>query len=116
MVGCALVRGRTDRMSLQGKLILPVAGLLAGLALAFCAFLIFQQYSNGRVKLERDAATVAQLQAAALAPAVWEVDTHRGEDGWDSPSIFPRSGAAAGGGPRRDGPADVGGPAAGLLP
>jgi methyl-accepting chemotaxis protein len=89
MVGCALVRGRTDRMSLQGKLILPVAGLLAGLALAFCAFLIFQQYSNGRVKLERDAATVAQLQAAALAPAVWDVDTHRVEDVLHSLSVYP---------------------------
>ena len=68
---------------------MPVAGLLAVLALAFCSFQIVQQYVNDRDKLERDANTVAELQAAALAQAVWDVDARHVEEGLTGLAAYP---------------------------
>ncbi len=76
-------------MSLQMRLVVPVAALLAALAAVFCSFLIYQQYSNGLSKLQRDAAMVAALQASALAPSVWDVDKKHIEEILNGLSGYP---------------------------
>ena len=64
-------------MLLRTRLIVPVMALVGLLAFAFCSFLIYRQYVEARTQLEQDAATVAQLQASALAPSVWDLDNPR---------------------------------------
>jgi len=64
-------------MLLRTRLILPVMALVAFLAFAFCSFLIYRQYVEARKQLEQDATIVAQLQASALAPSVWDLDSPR---------------------------------------
>jgi len=66
-------------MSLRMKLIAPVSALVTVLAVIFCAFLIYQQYSVGRASLEENASTIAQLQASAIAPSVWGMDNREVE-------------------------------------
>jgi methyl-accepting chemotaxis protein len=64
-------------MLLRTRLIVPVMALVGFLALAFCSFLIYRQYVEARDQLEQDARVVAQLQASALAPSVWDLDNAR---------------------------------------
>jgi hypothetical protein len=64
-------------MLLRTKLIAPVIALVGLLTLAFCSFLIYRQYVEDRTRLEQDALIVAQLQATALAPSVWDLDNAR---------------------------------------
>src|SRR3954447_10093669 len=64
-------------MLLRMRLILPVMALVGVLTFAFCAFLIYRQYAEARAQLEQDATIVAQLQASALAPSVWDLDGPR---------------------------------------
>jgi hypothetical protein len=47
------------------------------LTFTFCSFLIYRQYAEDRNQLEQDAKIVAQLQASALAPSVWDLDNAR---------------------------------------
>jgi methyl-accepting chemotaxis protein len=55
----------------------PVMALVGFLAFAFCSFLIYRQYVEARTQLEQDAKIVAQLQASALAPSIWDLDNAR---------------------------------------
>src|SRR4051794_12370080 len=64
-------------MLLRMRLILPVMALVGLLTFAFCAFLIYRQYVEARAQLEQDATIVTQLQASALAPSVWDLDSPR---------------------------------------
>jgi methyl-accepting chemotaxis protein len=64
-------------MLLRTRLIVPVMALVGFLALAFCSFLIYRQYVEARGQLEQDATIVAQLQASAIAPSIWDLDSPR---------------------------------------
>ena len=64
-------------MLLRTRLIVPVMALVGFLAFAFCSFLIYRQYVEARKQLEQDATIVAQLQASAVAPSVWDFDNPR---------------------------------------
>jgi methyl-accepting chemotaxis protein len=64
-------------MLLRTRLIVPVMALVGSLTFAFCSFLIYRQYVEDRDQLQQDAAIVAQLQASALAPSVWDLDYAR---------------------------------------
>src|SRR5579872_1544581 len=64
-------------MLLRTRLIVPVIALVGVLTFTFCAFLIYRQYAEDRAQLEQDAKIVAQLQASALAPSVWDLDNAR---------------------------------------
>ena len=59
------------------KLIVPVMALVGSLTFAFFSFLIIRQYVEDRDQLARDATIVAQLQATAVAPSVWDLDNAR---------------------------------------
>lgn len=56
---------------------MPVITLVGLLTFAFSSFLIYRQYTGDRGQLEQDAKIVAQLQASALAPSVWDLDNAR---------------------------------------
>jgi methyl-accepting chemotaxis protein len=64
-------------MLLRTRLIVPVIALVGFLTFTFCSFLIYRQYAEDRSQLEQDAKIVAQLQASALAPSVWDLDNAR---------------------------------------
>ena len=64
-------------MLLRMKLIVPVMALVGSLTFAFFSFLIIRQYVEDRDQLARDATIVAQLQATAVAPSVWDLDNAR---------------------------------------
>ena len=64
-------------MLLRMKLIVPVMALVGLLTFAFFSFLIIRQYVEDRDQLARDATIVAQLQATAVAPSVWDLDNAR---------------------------------------
>jgi methyl-accepting chemotaxis protein len=64
-------------MLLRSRLIVPVLALVGVLAFAFSAFLIYRQYMEDRGQLVQDATVVAQLQASAVAPSVWDLDHAR---------------------------------------
>src|SRR6202007_1635374 len=59
------------------KLIVPVMVLVGSLAFAFNTFVIYRQYAEDRDQLVQDATVVAQLQAGAVAPSVWDLDNAR---------------------------------------
>src|SRR6516165_7673128 len=65
------------KMRLRTRLIVPVVALVGLLTFAFFSFLIIRQYLEDRDQLVQDAAIVAQLQAAAVAPSVWDLDNAR---------------------------------------
>jgi methyl-accepting chemotaxis protein len=73
----ARIESRGPDMLLRTRLIVPVMALVGFLAFAFCSFLIYRQYVEARAQLEQDATIVAQLQASALAPSVWDLDSPR---------------------------------------
>jgi len=64
-------------MLLRTRLIAPVIALVGLLTFMFCSFLIYRQYVEDRDQLVQDAAIVAQLQATALGPSVWDLDNAR---------------------------------------
>ena len=64
-------------MLLRTKLIVPVLALVGSLAFAFNTFLIYRQYTEDRDQLVQDATIVAELQAATVAPSVWDLDNAR---------------------------------------
>jgi methyl-accepting chemotaxis protein len=64
-------------MLLRTRLIVPVLALVGLLAFAFSTFLIYRQYMEDRSQLVQDATVVAQLQASAVAPSVWDLDNAR---------------------------------------
>lgn len=64
-------------MLLRTRLIVPVIALVGSLTFAFCSFLIYRQYAEDRGQLVQDATIVAQLQASAVAPSVWDLDNAR---------------------------------------
>src|SRR6202047_540693 len=64
-------------MLLRTRLIVPVVALVGALAFAFNSFLIYRQYAEDRDQLVQDATVVGGLQAAAVAPSVWDLDNAR---------------------------------------
>jgi methyl-accepting chemotaxis protein len=64
-------------MLLRTRLIVPVVALVGLLAFAFNTFIIYRQYAEDRDQLVQDAIVVAQLQAGAVAPSVWDLDNAR---------------------------------------
>src|SRR5581483_12308745 len=76
-------------MLLRTKLIAPVIALVGFLTFAFCSFLIYRQYVEDRAQLEQDARIVAQLQATALAPSVWDLDNARIKEILHGVSAYP---------------------------
>jgi methyl-accepting chemotaxis protein len=76
-------------MLLRTKLIVPVIALVGFLVAAVCSFLIYRQYVEDRSQLEQDARIVAQLQATALAPSVWDLDNGRIKEILHGLNIYP---------------------------
>jgi uncharacterized membrane protein affecting hemolysin expression len=76
-------------MLLRTRLIVPVIALVGFLAFAFCSFLIYRQYVEARKQLEQDATIVAQLQASALAPSVWDLDSPRIKEILHGLAVYP---------------------------
>ena len=76
-------------MLLRTKLIVPVIALVGLLTFAFYSFLIYRQYAEDRAQLEQDASIVAQLQASALAPSVWDLDNARIKEILHGLTIYP---------------------------
>src|SRR3569832_1813195 len=76
-------------MLLRTRLIMPVITLVGFLTFAFSSFLIYRQYSEDRGQLEQDAKIVAQLQASALAPSVWDLDNARIKEILHGLAVYP---------------------------
>jgi methyl-accepting chemotaxis protein len=76
-------------MSLRTKLIAPVLALLGLLALIFCAFLSYQDYTAGRESMEKAASVVARLQASAVAQGLWDMDNRQVQDVLTGLSAYP---------------------------
>ena len=76
-------------MLLRTRLIMPVITLVGFLTFAFSSFLIYRQYAEDRGQLEQNATIVAQLQASALAPSVWDLDNARVKEILHGLSVYP---------------------------
>jgi uncharacterized membrane protein affecting hemolysin expression len=76
-------------MLLRTRLIVPVIVLVGLLTFTFNSFLIYRQYVEDRNQLAQDALIVAQLQASALAPSVWDLDNARVKEILRGLTIYP---------------------------
>jgi len=76
-------------MLLRTKLIVPVIALVGPLTLVSSSFLIYRQYVEDRTQLEQDGSIIAQLQATALAPSVWDLDNARIKEILHGLTVYP---------------------------
>jgi len=76
-------------MLLRTKLIVPVIALVGLLTLVSSSFLIYRQYVEDRTQLEQDGLIIAQLQATALAPSVWDLDNARIKEILHGLTVYP---------------------------